>query len=121
MTQRFGRQTLENNNKSRQLNLPFSEADLLDDLTEDTAHSGDLAEPQPNEIEPSSAEKSKPELLRLIEEANETNRRNVRFAMDEFGKKLYDLSRGIPMKREPNALREVNRADGTVEFIPVKI
>jgi len=25
------------------------------------------------------------------------------------------------MKREPNALREVNRADGTVEFIPVKI
>lgn len=71
MAQRFDGEALENSDKSRQLNLPFSESDLLDDLNEDTAHADDLAQPRPNEVEPSSAEKPKPELLKLIEEANE--------------------------------------------------
>lgn len=61
------------------------------------------------------------ELLRQIEEANEQNRKNVRVAMDEFARKLADLSCGIPMRREPNALREHHYLDGRVELIPVKI
>jgi len=61
------------------------------------------------------------ELLRQIEEANEKNRKNVHLAMDELAQKLADLSRGIPMRREPNALREHHYLDGTVELIPVRI
>jgi len=61
------------------------------------------------------------ELLRQIEAANEENRKNVRFAQEEFAKKLADLSRGIPMRIEPNALREHHYLDGRVELIPVRI
>lgn len=60
------------------------------------------------------------ELLRQVEEANEKNRKNVRFAMDDFAQKLADLSRGIPMRREPNALCEYHYSDGRVELIPIR-
>jgi|AntRauTorckE6833_2_1112554.scaffolds.fasta_scaffold40800_1 hypothetical protein len=57
------------------------------------------------------------ELLKQIEEANETNRNNVHFAMAEFAHKLTQEANGIPMKRTRHQNRYVVRKDGKAEIV----
>lgn len=59
------------------------------------------------------------EVLEQVRRINEINQERVEIAAAEFSRKLVDLANGIPMKREPNALREYHHADGKVTRVPV--
>lgn len=59
------------------------------------------------------------EVLEKVHRINEINRERVDIAAVEFSRKLVDLANGIPMKREPNAMREYHHADGRITLAPV--